>query len=48
MRNVVYAFAADHSLASLPDFAAALASHFRGLGPVEPPPSACTSIRGSA
>lgn len=35
MRNVVYAFAAEHSLASLPDFAAALASHFSGLGPVE-------------
>lgn len=35
MRNVVYAFAADHSLTSLPDFAAALASHFRDLGPVE-------------
>jgi len=35
MRNVVYAFAADHSLTSLPDFAAALASHFLGLGPVE-------------
>jgi urate oxidase len=34
MRNVVYAFAADHSLTSLPDFAAALASHFLGLGPV--------------
>ena len=35
MRNVVYAFAVDHSLRSLPDFAAVLASHFAGLGPVE-------------
>ena len=35
MRNIVYAFAADHSLSSLPDFAAVLATHFAGLGPVE-------------
>ncbi len=35
MRNVVYAFAAEHPLDSLPDFAATLASHFLGLGPVE-------------
>lgn len=35
MRNVVYGFAAEHPLDSLPDFAAALARHFLGLGPVQ-------------
>src|SRR3954468_6635939 len=34
MRNVVYAFAAEHPLDSLPAFAAALAEHFLGLVPV--------------
>jgi urate oxidase len=34
MRNVVYAFAAEDALDSLPGFGARLAEHFTGLGPV--------------